>query len=184
MQQANKFVELEGNFTNDYLLKKTIDPKAKTITLIYGGKEITTTEIASFKKRLAKYNLPKASLDVKQGFAYLAENNNNNDNEINQVNLTLAEKDKEISALKNQVANLGDREKQAGKVYGELKTLYPGILHGLIKPQNLKDSTHTITLWQVFIQTRNRVSKVEETKMKNWLKARFEPDSINLVLTR
>jgi uncharacterized membrane protein len=182
-QQANKFIELEGNFSNDYLLKKTIDPKAQTITLIYGGKEITRAEISGLKNKLEKYGLPKASLDVKQGFAYLTKNNNN-DNEINQVNLALAEKDKEISALQNKISNVTNRELQAVKVYDELKTLDPGILNGLINPQQLKDSAHTIILWQVFIQTRNRVSNGEETRMKNWLKTRLEPDSIKLVLTR
>jgi uncharacterized hydrophobic protein (TIGR00271 family) len=182
-QQANKFIELEGNFTNDYLLKKTIDPKTKTITLIYGGKEITAAEISAFKKKLYKYGLPKASLDVKQGFAYLTENNNAG-SEINQVNLTLAEKDKEIDALQYKITSAANNEQQADKVYSELKALYPGILHGLIKPKELRDSIHSITLWQIFIQTQNRVSNTEETKMKNWLQARLEPDSFKLVLTR
>ena len=147
------------------------------------GKEITRAEISSLKNKLKMYGLPKASLDVKQGFAYLTEDNND-DNEVNQVNLALAEKDKEISALQNRIANITNREQQAVKVYTELKTLYPGILNGLINPQQLKDSTQTIILWQVFIQTRNRISNSEETKMKNWLKTRLEPDSIKLVLTR
>jgi len=108
----------------------------------------------------------------------------NNNNEINQENFALAEKEKEISALQSKMENSANKAQQADKVYGELKTLYPGILHGLIKPQELKDSTHTVTLWQVFIQTRNRVPNSEETKMKNWLKTRLEPDSIKLVLTR
>ena len=107
-----------------------------------------------------------------------------NNNEINQENFALAEKEKEISALQSKMENSANKAQQADKVYGELKTLYPGILHGLIKPQELKDSTHTVTLWQVFIQTRNRVPNSEETKMKNWLKTRLEPDSIKLVLTR
>ena len=71
MQQANRFVELDGNFTNDYLLKKTIDPKAQTITLIYGGKEITAAEISALKKKLERYGLPKASLDVKRALLIL-----------------------------------------------------------------------------------------------------------------
>ena len=122
-------------------------------------------------------------LDVKQGFAYLTENTNT-DNEINQVDLALTEKDKEIAALQNRLSGFTSREQQAEKVYNELETLYPIILKGTIKPQEIKDSSHIITLWQVFIQTQIRVSKSEELKMKNWLKERLEPDSVKLVLTR
>ncbi len=181
-QQANKFIDLEANFTNDYLLKKTIDPKAQTINLVYGGKEITEAEIATLKDKLRRYGLVKCVLDVKQGFAYLTKDNN--DNEINQVNLALAEKQKEIDALQNIIKNSVNKDQKAKEVYSELMTLYPGILHGLINPQELKDSTRNATLWQVFLQTKNRISNTEETTMKNWLKARLQPDSIRLVLTR
>jgi uncharacterized hydrophobic protein (TIGR00271 family) len=183
MQQANRFIDLEANFTNDYLLKKTIDPKAQTINLVYGGKKITEAEISALKNKLKKYGLVKCVLDVKQGFAYLTENTNT-DNEINQVDLALTEKDKEIAALQNRLSGFTSREQQAEKVYNELETLYPIILKGTIKPQEIKDSSHIITLWQVFIQTQIRVSKSEEIKMKNWLKERLEPDSVKLVLTR
>ena len=183
MQQANRFIDLEANFTNDYLLKKTIDPKAQTINLVYGGKKITEAEISALKNKLKKYGLVKCALDVKQGFAYLTENTNT-DNEINQVDLALTEKDKEIAALQNRLSGFTSREQQAEKVYNELETLYPIILKGTIKPQEIKDSSHIITLWQVFIQTQIRVSKSEEIKMKNWLKERLEPDSVKLVLTR
>ena len=183
MQQANRFIDLEANFTNDYLLKKTIDPKAQTINLVYGGKKITEAEISALKNKLKKYGLVKCVLDVKQGFAYLTENTNT-DNEINQVDLALTEKDKEITALQNRLSGFTSREQQAEKVYNELETLYPIILKGTIKPQEIKDSSHIITLWQVFIQTKIRVSKSEEIKMKNWLKERLEPDSVKLVLTR
>ena len=125
MQQANMFIDLEGNFTNDYLLKKTIDPKAKTITLVYGGKEITDAEISALKNKLIKYGLRKDALNVKQGFAYLTEDNNTND-DVNQVNLTLAEKDKEIDALQNKVTSITNKETQAEKVYIELESIISG----------------------------------------------------------
>lgn len=188
-QQANRFVDLEGNFTNDYLLKKTIDPKAQTITLIYGGKEITNLEIELLKKKLTSYGLKATVLDVKQGFAYLAQNdnnkNNNNETEaINEVNLTLTLKDKEIDTLQSRIDTIAQNNKKAEQVFKELKTLYPNIKNGVIKPEQQTDSLRIYMVWQVFAQSHYRVSYKEGLTMRKWLKERLNPDSVNLVLTR
>ena len=63
-QNANQFIDREAIFPNDYLLKKTIDAKAKTIKLTYGGALISETEIDALKAKLPQYNLEGIVLDV------------------------------------------------------------------------------------------------------------------------
>lgn len=72
---ANNFITQEAHFPNDYLLNKKIDAKTRKITLVFGGKEILPEEIESLKQQLPKYGLDTAILEIKQGFAYLSDNN-------------------------------------------------------------------------------------------------------------
>ncbi len=53
-QRANRFVDNEAVFPNDYLLKKTIDPKKHRITLTYGGEYIAETEIEALRSKLPR----------------------------------------------------------------------------------------------------------------------------------
>ncbi len=184
MQQANKFIEVEANFTNDYLLKKTIDPKTKTIKLIYGGKKITDSEIEALKTRLSNYGLLKISLDVKQGFAYLADNNNNSNENLNELNYTLTEKDNEINKLQDSLNNIKTNEKKAREVFNEIKALYPTIQHGIIKPGQIKDSVHTTTVWNVLVQSNKIIYSSDKNKMRIWLNKRLQPDSVVLEFAR
>lgn len=60
------------------------------MVLTYGGQIIEETEITSLKSKLSKYNLETAQLIIQQGFAYLADNKNNE--QINQHTSILLEK--------------------------------------------------------------------------------------------
>ncbi len=185
-QKANKFIEMEANFTNDYLLKKTIDAKAQTIELIYGGKEITADEIEGLKNKLQKYGLPHSTLDVKQGFAYLSENNSNTNTSDNlkELNVALLEKDQQINTLRDSINKISKNEKRAIEVFNEMKVLYPTIINGVVKPSATKDSTQVVTTWNILIQTKRGITRDERDKMKNWLNTRLQPDSVSLIFTR
>ena len=54
-KNANHFINNEAHFTNDYLLNKKIDAKNKSISLVFGGKEILPAEIHQLKLRLKNY---------------------------------------------------------------------------------------------------------------------------------
>ncbi|MBK8657835.1 MAG: DUF389 domain-containing protein [Bacteroidetes bacterium] len=49
LNNANRFIDNEAIFPNDYLLKKNIDAKKKTITLTYGGRLIKDEELQYLK---------------------------------------------------------------------------------------------------------------------------------------
>jgi len=44
-KKAAKFITNETNFPNDYLLSRKVDAKAKKITLVFGGKELSAAQI-------------------------------------------------------------------------------------------------------------------------------------------
>ena len=76
-ENVNKFITKESFLKDDYLLRKEIDKKEKSITLIYGGRKITPAEIDTLKIKLKKYNLEDATLEIKQGFAIIDDIKNN-----------------------------------------------------------------------------------------------------------
>jgi uncharacterized hydrophobic protein (TIGR00271 family) len=66
--RAERFVEFETALPGDFLLKKTIDSRQRLISLTFGGKPITSAQIAELRRKLLAYGLNGAQLEVKQGF--------------------------------------------------------------------------------------------------------------------
>ena len=70
---ANAFIKNEADFPGDYLLSKDIDPKNEAITLVFGGRKIESDEIESLERKMGRYGLSGAKLDLKQGFSSLED---------------------------------------------------------------------------------------------------------------
>ncbi len=68
LHQAEKYIEFESAIPGDFLLKKSIDAQKRQITLTFGGKPITSAQIADLRKKLSAYGIADAQLEVKQGF--------------------------------------------------------------------------------------------------------------------
>ncbi len=104
-KKVARFITEEAHFTNDYLLNKKVNAKANTILLVFGGKEILPEEIEQLKSRLKYYGLEQATLEVKQGFAYLADNIHNND-KTDRLSGVIAEKDKEAALIQGMLDSM------------------------------------------------------------------------------
>ncbi|CAN5427752.1 TIGR00341 family protein [soil metagenome] len=183
-QRADQFVNNEAIFPNDYLLKKTIDGKAKTITLTYGGETIAANVIAELRSKLSKYQLDAAKLDIKQGFAFLNDPQLNSpqkdDEKANQINPLLTEKEKELNTLKETVAAY-DAEKALGKqIFAELKAQYPTITSGVIQTAaDYKDSGQAVT-WIAVISSKTIVTPPDRKRIEDFLRARVNTEQIRL----
>lgn len=127
---ANRFVENEANFPDNYLLKKTIDSETRKITLIFGGKTITEEQIAEAKNRLKNYNIENADLSIRQGFASLYQNpeilekNSSYQTQIEQLSVTLAEKEQQINDI---LAEKNTKIENSKQILEEMKTLFDGV---------------------------------------------------------
>lgn len=99
---ANAFVSNEAHFTNDYLLNKKIDAKNKTISLVFGGNEISPQQIEQLKRQLKKYNLNNTRLEIKQGFAYMQDDQATAPGQqVNQLTQLLVERENQQRLYKN-----------------------------------------------------------------------------------
>ncbi len=170
-QKANKFIDNEANFPNDYLLKKTINTKNKSITLTYGGQYIEAKEIAQLKSNLRKYNLDTMALQIRQGFAYLKEEKQNE--KTNQLTLALSEKENQIHLLKNMTDSLNSQNKLSRQIFSELKTQYPSVQSFIFQQVINNTDTEQTPIWICNIKSSTKIDKKDKAKIKELLKVRI-----------
>ncbi|MCY7293734.1 MAG: TIGR00341 family protein [Ferruginibacter sp.] len=182
-KNANNFIAYEAHFTNDYLLNKKIDAKGKKITLVFGGKEITPPEINLLKAQLKKYNLQSASLEIKQGFAYLSQNNNNIEEEqLSQLTRALDAKEKKEKLLQLKLDSVNNQQKLSKQIYAELKAQYPALKNAVLQPSySINDSNASKQTFLVLLSISAKLSLGEKSKIKSWLKVRLNQQNINLI---
>lgn len=182
-KNANSFIAYEAHFTNDYLLNKKIDAKQKKITLVFGGKEIMPEEIEFVKRKLNRYNLENASLDIKQGFAYLSNDNNKIENEqLAQLTEALELKAKKEKLLQLKLDSVNNQQKISRQLYDELKAQYPALKNAVLQPSSiLGDSASAKQTFLVLLFLSTKPSIQEKEKIENWLKIRLNQPNINLI---
>jgi len=182
-KNANHFIDNEAHFTNDYLLNKKIDAKTKNITLVFGGKEIAPEEIKQLKLRLKNYQLDSSALEVKQGFAYLSENKNNEPNEqFKQLTTALKVKEKQVQLAQLKFDSILSQQKLSVQVYAELKIQYPKLKSAIIEPSiTINDSLMQKNTYLVLLDMPSKIRKAEKNKMENWLKVRLNQANLKLI---
>jgi uncharacterized hydrophobic protein (TIGR00271 family) len=182
IKRANLFITNEANFSNDYLLNKKIDAKSKQILLVYGGAEISQEDIEKLKSQLKKYNLEKATLLVKQGFAYLAENEEvKASTNYDQLTGALEESAARQMQLQAKMDSIRTEQKLGTQLYAELKVQYPNINSAILQPATVRtDSAKTKESYLVLLTTTRQMSKQEKLKVTEWLKVRLRREDLTV----
>lgn len=179
LEKANEFVNFEANFPNDYLLKKTIDPRTREILLVYGGEVVAETEVEKLRGKLANYGLQDAQLVVHQGFAYLEDAT-----EENQLAFALSEQEKHNQSLQMQLDSLKDQSMLRKQVFLELKTQYPTIHSFLLQPaieDTLNDGLQALVCG---VFSTEAMSDTTKTKIADWLKVRIPSYALSINFDR
>ena len=180
---ANQFINNEAHFPNDYLLSKKIDAKKRNIVLVFGGKQISLQETENLKNRMKIYNIESATLEIKQGFAYLAENKKNESNDqLLHLTEELEEKSKDQQFLQLQIDSINNQQAIGTQVYAEIKAQYPGLKNAIIQPSViLSDSSEIGSQFLVLLTFSQRLNIEEQTKIEKWLKVRLKQKEIKLI---
>jgi uncharacterized hydrophobic protein (TIGR00271 family) len=178
---ANNFITQEAHFTNDYLLNKKIDAKNRKVTLVFGGKEISPQEIDELKKQLPKYGLDTAILEIKQGFAYLSDNNKIETEEMEQLTKAMEVKDKQQTQAQATLDSVKRHEKLSRQVFAELKTQYPTIKNAILQPSVMLSDTSRSGVFLVWLSIGSPLSKRDKSKLENWLKVRLLQENLKLI---
>ncbi|MEO8086817.1 MAG: TIGR00341 family protein [Bacteroidota bacterium] len=171
-KNAARFVDGECAIQNDYLLKKTIDPKKESIVLIYGGEEIDSTKIIELQTKLKNYDLENAILEIKQGFAYL--NGNTENKQANQMNSMVAEKDREIQISKSKLDSINAIVQLKSQIIKEANALYPEITHISISLlQSVEKTSKSDTSYIAYLQFKKIPTSKEKKQLQNWMQIKL-----------
>jgi uncharacterized hydrophobic protein (TIGR00271 family) len=180
IQNASRYIEQETTLPNDYLLSKKIDAKHRKITLVYGGKGIEEKEIKMLESKLKNFNLTKTTLEVKQGFSYIKETEENS--LLNNINQASAQKDLIIKQLQVQIDSIHTTQQLSEQVYKELKAQNTGIISAIVQPTFVYTDSTTVKSYLVAIETTSKILDKERLQLENWLKVRLHQNSLKLII--
>ncbi|MEP7127664.1 MAG: TIGR00341 family protein [Chitinophagales bacterium] len=185
-KNANRFIEIEANLPNDYLLKKNIDFKKKLITLVFGGEKIEEDIILQLKSRLKSYNLEKATLEIKQGFAYLADEPSSHQQE-DQLSRLISEKEISIRDLKMQLDSISNQFTTSRQVFNELKVQYAALKSAVIQPSLVMSGIDSMIVNKrtiVVLNFKTLPSRVDKAKIEKWIKVRLQTEAVDVILQK
>lgn len=177
-EAINKFIEVEANFPNDYLLRKAIDLKNRKITLVYGGDLIKEEQVEALKRKLLNYQLSNFEIEIKQGFASLSEKNNQ---ESENFYTALTEKDKIIQILQGKIDSLNVRNELSVQVFKELRTQSNAISSLSLQPSLVITDTLSTKKWVAVITSKPPLKNGDKIKIEAWLKVRINAPDIKII---
>ncbi|MEO8173236.1 MAG: TIGR00341 family protein [Sediminibacterium sp.] len=180
-KNANAFINTEVHFPNDYLLNKKIDAKQRSITLVFGGKEISAAEISQLKNEMKKYGLENSVLDVKQGFSYLAEDDmEEKSDQLNNLSEILKVSEKRKDSLQTIIDSTHKWQALEVQIYKELKAQYP-VINAAIQPVLTVTDSSLISSYLAVMSFSKRLSQADKKKIGNWLKVRLQQNNVTLI---
>lgn len=175
-KNATVFVNNEAQFTDDYLLSRRINGADKTISLTYGGKKLLDSEIAKLRLKMPAYGLQNATLEVRQGFAYLSEEKQNtSDPALLQLTTALEEKQRAADSLQRQ-------KELSRSVYAEMKVQYPSINAAIINPVLERTDSTERAGYLVWVSAKHRFSNAEKNRLEAWLRLRLAQQNLKLLV--
>lgn len=177
IERANKFIENEAVFPNDYLLKRNIDTKHHTITLIYGGQYIEAAQINLLKSKLPNYNIDTSALKIQQGFAYLQDNNVD---ELENQKL-LKERENQMQLLLLKKDSLTNQRKLSEQIFKEVKSQYPIIQSVILQPVTIVSDSLQTTIWLAIVKSYGEIDEKEKNKIQNWMLVRLNITTIKVL---
>ena len=177
-QRANRFIDTEAVFPNDFLLKKTVDAKKRQVTLTFGGEYIPETKIEEVRQKLPAYDLENVEFKVEQGFAYVK--NGEDDEQSKQLSNLLTEKETQIRGLRSQVDAINASTALGQQVFEEIKVQYPQIESCVIQQVTDHSAAEPAKVWLTVVTSTTRIPDPERKKIDDWLKVRLKAETVRL----
>jgi len=192
-KQAKVFVDREAVFPNDFLLKRSIDPEKREITLVFGGDPITQEAIDKVISKLPEYGLADTKLQILQGFAYVQDtkdidNAREEQQRLAAVIATQGGRIKELDAKIAETNEIAEAKKIAEtkmedddlsrQVLAEIKVQYPRVQSCAVGAMTEQGETEAKNLWVAIITSERQLRSADRQKIENWLKIRLKADTV------
>lgn len=175
--KATKFIKNITVFEGSYLLKTDIDPRKKSIRLVYGGNSLTEESKSDVIDKAKDYELENATLIIDQGFSTDETSNNEEDilkNKLSALTLSLASSEKRIDSISN-------RPLIGKQLLAEIKAIYENInACSYSETFVFCDTSDTFQKADLIILSapRKSLNTKDKSNIDNWLKARLQTENI------
>ena len=184
-EQAGMYVDNISVVEGNYLLKNEINPKTRTIKLVYGGTSLTEAQKEDILERANDFALKDVSIQLEQGFSYadIALRNSEVETlkaEINRLNMLLRERNAELTGIS------ATREK-GSDLLAEMSVLYPQVSEvSYARTLNYaKERTTPDTLALVIVTTKGKdLSGKEKELVEKWLATRLKSGTVKVLFNK
>lgn len=176
--KALRFIELECNLENDYLLNKNIDPKSESITLIYGGAKIEDKQVELIKKKLVNYELEGTELKIKQGFS----SEDKSELVLNKSNEKIFNLENENAILRTRLDTIVIEKSKVVQILNEVNAIFPQISSILIQPSTEYSEKSQAYKTIVYIKSKEKLEVSEKKKLEYWLQIRLKTKALILLI--
>ncbi len=186
--QKEKFVERAARYIDNvavvegnYLLKHEIDPKNRTIQLVYGGTSLSAEQKEDITSRAANFDLKGIVIDFHQGFSYADASIRNSEvetlkAEINRLNMVLKDRNNRLSGFET-------RPERGNELLKELSILFPQVSEvsysETLKYIQGKAAPDTLTLVTIALKGRSLADK-EQQQVEKWLSTRLSSKAVKV----
>ncbi|HSO86275.1 MAG TPA: DUF389 domain-containing protein [Draconibacterium sp.] len=181
VEGANRYIKIVNIFEGNYLLKSEVNPKNRSILLVYGGLTMNESQKEAIKARIADISLDDTEVIIQQGLSIDAFDEKNSESEklrteLNRLNMIIQQKESVIDSISAQ-SLIGKN------ILDEIKNIYPQIVScSFAKSSTFLDSKSGSkkTDIVVFTLNKNNLSVKDKEKINQWLKARIDSENIQV----
>lgn len=175
-ESCDLFVASVRRINGAYLLENKIDAPSRSISLVYGGDELTSDTKKEIEKRLQDFNIPETQLIFNQGFAWnrgFDIENIHLKEQLNVLNASLKDYEHDLDSLK-LIPNQGEA------LLRELETLFP--VESCIYAESIQfsDSSKGDPVKLVFLKAQQLDDK-QQKSIQKWLQERLKSKSVRVV---
>lgn len=171
IRYINNISIVEGHF----LLDKNINPKNRSIILVYGGTKLTDDIKAEIENKAQNFNLNDVEIKISQGFSLDAGSG------LLPENYQLKE---EVIKLKSALENIETNKSFGDVLLQEISTIYPNITNCYYA--EIETTKGDVKEFPMVIISKKEEMFSEEVKQKirNWLKSRLKNNEVKVIFQK
>ena len=181
IKSAGSYISNISSFEGNYLLKSEINAGSRSISLIYGGMNLSENQKERIIHRSQNFLLDDVQIFVTQGFSF--DNFDVKNKEVLELHEELSLLQTALKTKELQMDSI-NRKKYLGKsLLSEIRTIYPQITTCTYAESFQFDNsnTQTTTVIIMFMQDKKKLSESEKKKISSWVKSRIDSDKVKIV---
>jgi len=178
LQKAKLYVMNVSDYEGNYLLKHEINPKERSIELVYGGTTLLEIQKKAIELKSADFNIIGAKITIRQGLAF--SNVDDNNIELYKLKEQIISLNQSINLKNNELDSLFKQKKFGKTLLNEIKPFFNQINGcSFSETYNYIDSLKApIKSTIICFDLKTTISNEEKIKIKNWLKNRLKKEEL------